>query len=55
MSNNATFSMSGCFRKGAALIQLDVDTEKGGMKVNQDFFVDFGKEPNGPALAHEVR
>jgi selenium-binding protein 1 len=42
-------------KKGAALLMLDVDTEKGGMKVNENFLVDFGDEPNGPALAHETR
>ena len=34
---------------------VDVDTEKGGLTLNQDFYVDFGTEPDGPALAHEVR
>ena len=29
--------------------------DKGGLKLNEDFFVDFGKEPDGPARAHEVR
>ncbi|CAE8689482.1 unnamed protein product [Polarella glacialis] len=28
--------------KGAQLLQLDVDTENGGLKLNTDFFVDFG-------------
>ena len=37
------------------MVILDVDTEKGGLKVNQDFIVDFGEEPEGPALAHEIR
>ncbi len=32
-----------------------MDVEKGGMKINPDFLVDFGKEPDGPALAHEIR
>jgi len=40
---------------GGAILQIDVDTENGGMKVNEDFMVDFGKEPNGPALCHEMR
>jgi hypothetical protein len=34
---------------------LDVDTEKGGLTLNPDFLVDFGKEPDGPVLAHEIR
>ena len=36
--------------KGSHLLQIDVDTEKGGLSLNQDFFVDFSKEPEGPAL-----
>jgi selenium-binding protein 1 len=41
--------------KGSHLLQIDVDTEKGGLTLNQDFFVDFGAEPDGPVLAHEIR
>ncbi|RID49930.1 hypothetical protein BRARA_H00692 [Brassica rapa] len=41
--------------KGSHIIQIDVDTEKGGLSINPDFFVDFGEEPDGPALAHEMR
>ena len=33
---------------------IDIDTENGGMQMNNDFCVDFGDEPDGPALAHEV-
>lgn len=42
-------------RKGSMLLQVDVDTVNGGLKLNPDFCVDFGEEPYGPALAHEVR
>ena len=42
-------------RYGSFLLQIDVDTEKGGLTLNQDFTVDFGKEPEGAALAHEIR
>lgn len=35
-------------------MQVDVDNVKGGLKINHKFFVDFGAEPDGPALAHEV-
>lgn len=42
-------------QKGSHMLQIDVDTEKGGLKINPDFFVDFGKEPDGPSLAHEMR
>lgn len=41
--------------KGSHIIQIDVDTDKGGLTLNPDFFVDFGDEPDGPALAHEMR
>ncbi len=40
---------------GACMIQVDCDTENGGMSINPDFFVDFGKEPNGPSRCHEMR
>jgi selenium-binding protein 1 len=41
--------------KGSALLRVDCDSENGGMAINQDFLVDFGQEPNGPARAHEMR
>ncbi|KAK7247055.1 hypothetical protein RIF29_41931 [Crotalaria pallida] len=41
--------------KGSHMLQIDVDTENGGLKVNPNFFVDFGAEPDGPSLAHEMR
>lgn len=41
--------------EGGYVVRIDVDNVKGGMKLNPDFFVDFGKEPNGPALPHEIR
>ena len=37
------------------MLQIDVNTEVGGLTVNKDFLVDFGNEPEGPALAHEIR
>jgi selenium-binding protein 1 len=42
-------------KAGSSMFQIDCDTERGGMKLNQEFFVDFGAEPNGPARAHEMR
>ncbi|KAF3813389.1 hypothetical protein GH733_018540 [Mirounga leonina] len=42
-------------REGSVMLQIDVDTIKGGLKLNPNFLVDFGKEPLGPALAHELR
>jgi len=41
--------------KGSMLLLIDVDTENGGLQMNNQFCVDFGDEPEGPALAHEVR
>ena len=40
---------------GSYLLQLDCDTEKGGLSLNEDFMVDFGAEPGGAARAHEIR
>lgn len=40
---------------GSWMLQIDCDTVKGGLKRNDQFFVDFGREPNGPARAHEMR
>jgi selenium-binding protein 1 len=41
--------------EGSYLLQLDCNTETGGLTLNDEFHVDFGNEPNGPARAHEVR
>lgn len=43
------------FSKGSMLLQIDVDHENGGMTLNEDFLVDYGLEPDGPCLAHEIR
>ncbi|MDI3339312.1 MAG: selenium-binding family protein [Sphaerobacter sp.] len=40
---------------GSVLLQIDCDTERGGLRINENFLVDFGKEPLGPARAHEMR
>lgn len=42
-------------KAGSFMVKLLIDTEKGGMKIDEDFLVDFGKEPEGPVLAHEMR
>src|SRR5206468_3033071 len=42
-------------KQGSWMVQIDCDTGKGGLKLNENFFVDFGKEPDGPSRAHEVR
>lgn len=43
------------FREGSVMMQVNVDSMNGGLSLNEDFLVDFGKEPDGPALAHELR
>lgn len=40
---------------GSYLLQIDCDTEQGGLSINPNFQIDFGREPNGPARAHEMR
>ncbi|XP_061517139.1 methanethiol oxidase [Anopheles gambiae] len=40
---------------GGTIVQLDIDVENGGMKLNENFLVDFGGEPYGPGLPHEMR
>ena len=42
-------------KQGSWMVQIDCETQKGGMKLNDRFLVDFGKEPDGPSRAHEVR
>ncbi|ONK56592.1 uncharacterized protein A4U43_C10F10460 [Asparagus officinalis] len=41
--------------KGSHMLQIDIDTENGGLSINPNFFVDFASEPEGPSLAHEMR
>ncbi|MDN5939065.1 MAG: selenium-binding family protein [Salinisphaera sp.] len=41
--------------QGGIMAIVDCDVENGGMTVRDDFLIDFGKEPNGPARAHETR
>lgn len=40
---------------GSVMIKLDIDTENGGMKIDENFLVDFGEGPDGALLAHEIR
>jgi len=42
-------------KEGGCLILIDVDNERGGLKFNENFLVDFSKEPWGPVVGHEVR
>lgn len=40
---------------GGVMVIVDCDNENGGMTIREDFLIDFGQEPNGPARAHETR
>jgi selenium-binding protein 1 len=42
-------------KAGSMLLQIDCDTNTGGLALNEHFLVDFGQEPSGPARAHEMR
>ncbi|XP_002737973.1 methanethiol oxidase-like [Saccoglossus kowalevskii] len=42
-------------KQGSVMLQIDVNTATGGLTLNKDFLVDFGNEPEGPVLAHEIR
>ncbi|MGI9429492.1 MAG: selenium-binding family protein [Bythopirellula sp.] len=42
-------------KAGSYMLQIDCGTDGGGLQVRDDFYVDFGKEPGGPARAHEIR
>ncbi|HEV3137551.1 MAG TPA: selenium-binding family protein [Pirellulales bacterium] len=42
-------------KQGSTMLQIDCDTERGGMELNEKFVVDFREEPLGPARAHEMR
>jgi selenium-binding protein 1 len=41
--------------KGGIMLIVDCDNENGGMKIRDDFIIDFNEEPHGPARAHETR
>lgn len=41
--------------KGSYMLKVVCDTERGGLQLDESFLVDFGKEPDGPARAHEMR
>ncbi|KAL1059812.1 hypothetical protein V6Z11_1Z005000 [Gossypium hirsutum] len=41
--------------KGSHMLQIDVNTEEGGLKTNPKLLCRFGAEPDGPSLAHEMR
>ena len=41
--------------RGSYLLRVDCNTDKGGLALNERLYVDFGKEPDGAARAHEIR
>ncbi|XP_040078916.1 methanethiol oxidase-like [Ixodes scapularis] len=43
------------YENGAMMLRIDVDNKVGGLTVDEHFLVDFGEEPEGPVLAHELR
>lgn len=43
------------YKNGSVMIKLDIDHEYGGLKLDENFLIDFGAEPDGPVLAHETR
>lgn len=43
------------YEKGAMMLRVDVDNKNGGLCIDREFLVDFGEEPEGPVLAHEMR
>ncbi|XP_014477331.1 PREDICTED: selenium-binding protein 1-A [Dinoponera quadriceps] len=40
---------------GSTMVKLDIDVKKGGMKLDDQFLVDFGADKNDILLAHEMR
>jgi methanethiol oxidase len=40
---------------GSYMLQIDCDLDRGGLSINEDFYIDFGREPKGAARAHEMR
>jgi len=41
--------------KGSVMLKADVDPRAGTLDLDEDFLVDFGDLPEGPARAHEIR
>ena len=37
------------------MVKLDIDVEKGGMKLDENFMIDFGSVKDDVLLAHEMR
>jgi len=41
--------------RGSVMLKADVNPRKGTMELDEEFLVDFGEMPAGPARAHEIR
>lgn len=41
-------------QSGSYMLQIDCNTQQGGLQINENFYVDFGQEPGGPARAHDM-
>ena len=41
--------------EGSVMLKADVDPRRGTMELDEEFMVDFGEMPHGPARAHEIR
>lgn len=42
-------------KHGSTMVKLDIDVENGGMKLDENFLVDFGADKDDILLAHEMR
>nr|XP_033334103.1 methanethiol oxidase [Megalopta genalis] len=42
-------------KNGSVMVKLDVDVENGGLKLDEQFLVDFGEDKGDVLLAHEMR
>jgi selenium-binding protein 1 len=40
---------------GSVMLKADIDPRDGTLRLDEDFLVDFGDLPEGPARAHEIR
>ncbi|XP_015111894.1 methanethiol oxidase isoform X1 [Diachasma alloeum] len=42
-------------KNGSTMVKIDVDLENGGMKLDENFLIDFGADKDDVLLAHEMR
>lgn len=42
-------------KEGGRIVKLDIDTENGGMTLDENFLIDFSEGVDGPLLPHEMR